>query len=335
MAFDSSTACADAPAAPKESCKKKRTNRSAKLKQCKLEARREQWLSQVKSKNSGTSNHVFSPHTNSSSETPTMEHRDSIQDIDSKTRPRIEKCEEHEIIQDIDLESPANSPTRPSSSTTISSKDSIGDGLSCRCSSSSSYSRSFSEEDDEEGIDNDEAVLDDWEAVADALTTKTTNQESEADDRNINSISQQQVQCDSSADELSKKMDPVRPSPMAWRPDDVFRPSSLPSLAKCHSFPANMERHSAQGSKSGWVNVLAITPPSSCPICYEDLDLTDSSFLPCPCGFRLCLFCHKRIQEADGRCPGCRKLYAPAIAVDTTASLARHLTHSCSMISRS
>ncbi|PWA61332.1 RING/U-box superfamily protein [Artemisia annua] len=35
----------------------------------------------------------------------------------------------------------------------------------------------------------------------------------------------------------------------------------------------------------------------------QDLDLTDSSFLPCPCGYRLCLFCYKRILEDNGRYP--------------------------------
>ncbi|KAL0385014.1 UNVERIFIED_CONTAM: hypothetical protein Sradi_2895700 [Sesamum radiatum] len=35
---------------PKDFAKKKRANRLAKLKQCKLDARREQWLSQVKNK---------------------------------------------------------------------------------------------------------------------------------------------------------------------------------------------------------------------------------------------------------------------------------------------
>lgn len=48
---------------------------------------------------------------------------------------------------------------------------------------------------------------------------------------------------------------------------------------------------------------------SDCPICSEEMDATDLSFLPCPCGFRLCLFCHKQINENDGRCPACRNKY--------------------------
>ncbi|EEC73481.1 hypothetical protein OsI_07812 [Oryza sativa Indica Group] len=76
--------------------------------------------------------------------------------------------------------------------------------------------------------------------------------------------------------------------------------------------------------------------PTSCPICYEDLDPTDSSFLPCPCGFHLCLFCHKRILEADGRCPACRKQYISASSGGETVGSEREmgnlrLSRSCSM----
>jgi hypothetical protein len=63
-----------------------------------------------------------------------------------------------------------------------------------------------------------------------------------------------------------------------------------------------------------------LSTPLTCPICCEDLDLTDSSFCPCPCKFCLCLFCHNKILEADGRCPGCRKEYVAA-----------RLSRSCSM----
>ncbi|CAA7043296.1 unnamed protein product [Microthlaspi erraticum] len=48
---------------------------------------------------------------------------------------------------------------------------------------------------------------------------------------------------------------------------------------------------------------------SECPICSEEMDETDLSFTPCPCGFRLCLFCHNKINENDGRCPNCREKY--------------------------
>mmetsp|Transcript_22249 Transcript_22249/g.35779 ORF Transcript_22249/g.35779 Transcript_22249/m.35779 type:complete len:722 (-) Transcript_22249:131-2296(-) len=49
-----------------------------------------------------------------------------------------------------------------------------------------------------------------------------------------------------------------------------------------------------------------------CPICIEPLDEEGETkeFRPCKCGYRLCMFCVRRIQtEFDGRCPGCRRDY--------------------------
>ncbi|KAL2898892.1 General negative regulator of transcription subunit 4 [Bienertia sinuspersici] len=68
-------------------------------------------------------------------------------------------------------------------------------------------------------------------------------------------------------------------------------------------------------------------PPSACPLCCEDFDVTDSNFEPCPCGFRVYLFCHKKILEIDGRCLGCRKHYD---SVETNGDLRVRTTHSCS-----
>ncbi|KAL2897745.1 General negative regulator of transcription subunit 4 [Bienertia sinuspersici] len=75
----------------------------------------------------------------------------------------------------------------------------------------------------------------------------------------------------------------------AWSPDDVYRPRSLPSVSKQHS------------------TTTVAAAAFCCPLCCEDFDVTDSNFEPYPCGFRVCLFCHKKILEIDGRCPGCRK----------------------------
>ncbi|CAA0820821.1 RING/U-box superfamily protein [Striga hermonthica] len=81
--------------------------------------------------------------------------------------------------------------------------------------------------------------------------------------------------------------------------------------------------------------------PISCPICAEDLDSTDSRFFPCLCGFRLCLFCHKRILEGDGRCPGCRKDYdcgpveGEAIVNEGSWTFKLARSRSCSTMKRS
>lgn len=186
-----------------------------------------------------------------------------------------------------------------------------GSGGSSRSSSSSgrSISGNMSEEDDE-------GCVDDWEALADAMAASDAKQqqeqnkpcqESPLEHENIEKLICSPELPISQPSNVDISM-PKEENKKAWRPDDAFRPQTLPTLFKQHSFPIKLDR---RGGSEGlvWACANGISTQSSCPICCEDLDFTDSSFLPCYCGFRLCLFCHKRILEEDGRCPGCRKYY--------------------------
>ena len=55
----------------------------------------------------------------------------------------------------------------------------------------------------------------------------------------------------------------------------------------------------------------------SCPLCTEELDLTDQAAELCQCGYKICLWCYNQILEnaakenAEGRCPACRTVYNP------------------------
>eukprot|EP00916_Digyalum_oweni_P005242 GHVL01009203.1.p1 GENE.GHVL01009203.1~~GHVL01009203.1.p1 ORF type:complete len:594 (-),score=72.10 GHVL01009203.1:253-2034(-) len=50
---------------------------------------------------------------------------------------------------------------------------------------------------------------------------------------------------------------------------------------------------------------------SRCPLCLEDLYPTDRGFYPCPCGYKVCLWCVHRIMERfNGLCPACREVYS-------------------------
>ncbi|KAH8929191.1 hypothetical protein BT69DRAFT_281840 [Atractiella rhizophila] len=47
-----------------------------------------------------------------------------------------------------------------------------------------------------------------------------------------------------------------------------------------------------------------------CPLCLEEMDLSDLTFRPCPCGYQICRFCWHNIKEnLNGRCPACRREY--------------------------
>lgn len=321
--------------------KKKRVNRSAKLKQCKLDARREQWLSQVKNKNGKEESNggtIGQP----------------LITAGNRRGRAIEKLEENDggsVHHYSDSESPSNSPMSHTGSV-LGGNDSSTNftGSSSSSSSSSSggcCSGSMSEEDE----DREDGCLDDWEAVADALAATDEKQQlhmgTDPVDKNIaqfDSQSEIKHQTVSGIDISKEKPEngvSVQRVPVncrAWRPDDAFRPQSLPNLSKQYSFPMKSDRHyGCSGSVWGCKNAASV--PKSCPICYEDLDFTDSSFLPCSCGFRLCLFCHKRILEEDGRCPGCRKQYnydpVEGEATLDGGSLTYRLARSCSMITRS
>ncbi|KAL4559252.1 hypothetical protein LXL04_031387 [Taraxacum kok-saghyz] len=250
----------------KEFAKKKRVNRTAKLKQSKLDVRREQWLSHVKNKGcKKETSDVKMP-------APYVHERnDDSPVVKLEINPGGEE-DEGLTNHCSDSDSPINSPM---SSNVFGSNSSPSHFTCSSSSSSSSCSESMAEEDDG---DND--CLDDWETIADALAAdeiKNNNPDPNPEPDSVTVTLESQSDC----------------CPRAWRPDDAFRPQSLPNLLKQNSFPCFKN----------------VSSPSTCPICCEDLDMTDTSFLPCPCGYRLCLFCHKRILEDDGRCPGCRKQY--------------------------
>lgn len=215
--------------------------------------------------------------------------------------------EENELssIHKSDLESLFNSPIGSCLDDNDSRKS-----LGCSSSNASSgcYSGSASE------VEEDDGCLDDWEAVADALNVNDNQHKPISDsidnfgnriESDITAVFSRNHETKLLEQESRKAVSESQGNCRAWRPDDAFRPQGLPTLSKQHTFPMH------RGSGAITLAWQSINPePPSCPICYEDLDITDSSFLPCLCGFRLCLFCHKRILEADGRCPGCRKLYA-------------------------
>ncbi|XP_059303854.1 uncharacterized protein LOC132055867 [Lycium ferocissimum] len=325
---------------PKDFAKKKRANRSAKLKQCKLDARREQWISQVKK--NGLKEEQKTGGTHGSVKDVAKERERLIEKLQIK--PRGEEDNEGSLNHYSDFDSPTShtssvlggndSGTNFTGSSSSSSSTSSSNGDCC--------SGSMSEEDDDD-------CLDDWEAVADALAATDKKQEQHIPsldshcerDENVPHMSSRQEVLDRSKQESNDKGLTPRPplSYRAWRPDDTFRPSGLPNLSKQYSFPMKSERHCRGGGSVWGCKSLSLSTPTSCPICCEDLDCTDTSFLPCSCGFRLCLFCHKRILEEDGRCPGCRKQYnQDAVERETTidgGSLTIRLARSCSMISRS
>ncbi|KZT28671.1 hypothetical protein NEOLEDRAFT_768407 [Neolentinus lepideus HHB14362 ss-1] len=50
---------------------------------------------------------------------------------------------------------------------------------------------------------------------------------------------------------------------------------------------------------------------AECPLCLEEMDISDLNFKPCVCGYQICRFCWHHIKEnLNGRCPACRREYS-------------------------
>ncbi|XP_074560848.1 putative general negative regulator of transcription C16C9.04c, partial [Curcuma longa] len=53
----------------------------------------------------------------------------------------------------------------------------------------------------------------------------------------------------------------------------------------------------------------------TCPLCAEEMDLTDQQLKPCKCGYEICVWCWHHIIEmaekddTEARCPACRAPY--------------------------
>ncbi|KAF5961753.1 hypothetical protein HYC85_002962 [Camellia sinensis] len=270
---------ASLPALSKDLGKKKRTNRLAKLKQSKLDVRREQCLSQ------GAVNYTFELllleyvlmlwSNERSGFTGSIAYEGNRSKENIKLRSRKVDAE-GSSFHESDMDSLMSS----SVSSSLGQHDSMKDlpGTSCSSASSMCFSRSVSEADEDDGC------LDDWEAVADALSAdENQNLDLQAGLKTKIVLADHELpkkNCGVNVIKIeSKVMVPRSHSNdlncRAWCPDDALRPRGLPNLSKKHTLTMNSEWLCGHGTIArGWQSVLS--QPSPCPICYEDLDVTDS-----------------------------------------------------------
>ncbi|KAI4386029.1 hypothetical protein MLD38_004001 [Melastoma candidum] len=67
----------------------------------------------------------------------------------------------------------------------------------------------------------------------------------------------------------------------------------------------------------------------TCPLCAEEMDLTDQQLKPCKCGYEVCVWCWHHIMEmaekndSEGRCPACRAPYDKEKIVGMAANCER------------
>ncbi|KAL9675860.1 hypothetical protein QQ045_004068 [Rhodiola kirilowii] len=67
----------------------------------------------------------------------------------------------------------------------------------------------------------------------------------------------------------------------------------------------------------------------TCPLCAEEMDLTDQQLKPCKCGYDICVWCWHHIMDmaekdgTEGRCPACRAPYDKEKIVGMAANCGR------------
>ncbi|KAK9053602.1 hypothetical protein SSX86_024676 [Deinandra increscens subsp. villosa] len=67
----------------------------------------------------------------------------------------------------------------------------------------------------------------------------------------------------------------------------------------------------------------------TCPLCAEEMDLTDQQLRPCKCGYDICVWCWHHIigmaekDGTEGRCPACRAPYNKEKIVETSSKCER------------
>lgn len=67
----------------------------------------------------------------------------------------------------------------------------------------------------------------------------------------------------------------------------------------------------------------------TCPLCAEEMDLTDQQLKPCKCGYEICIWCWHHIMDmaekddTEGRCPACRLPYDKKKIVGTAGDCER------------
>jgi tetratricopeptide (TPR) repeat protein len=116
-----------------------------------------------------------------------------------------------------------------------------------------------------------------------------------------------------------------QPSADAAAPHDLGRPGSN-GLSKRRSGAAGGAESGRVRSENGTVRSATTKTTVSgstwgstededtvqetdCPLCCEPFDATDLAFTPCPCGYKVCIWCYHRLKAEKDQCPACRQQY--------------------------
>ena len=124
-----------------------------------------------------------------------------------------------------------------------------------------------------------------------------------------------------------KQRPPLDPLPTSSLPLPPPSPPSDWYAAAQHEEEKHRGYDEGDSSQSDDWHSSQSSPPASplfrpeCPLCMEELDVTDLAFHPCPCQYRVCLYCYTNIVEhLNAQCPACRREYDRQEAIASASS---------------
>lgn len=210
--------------------------------------------------------------------------RDKLTDriVHEEESYKFTKSDDDETDLEETLSVSATSPTSVLKNKDDSGSNKSGEDDDCFC-----CSKQMVEEEEEEAYDD---AFDNWDGFKDACNS-FENEDKKGSAAALHETKTEQVPKPNTNQRRRKS------SPAKIYHEDKQKPSPEKAIQKNRRKKNKSDQQQDCDEKT------------ECPICSEEMDATDLSFLPCPCGFRLCLFCHKQINENDGRCPACRKKY--------------------------
>ncbi|TIA88947.1 hypothetical protein E3P81_03188 [Wallemia ichthyophaga] len=85
-------------------------------------------------------------------------------------------------------------------------------------------------------------------------------------------------------------------------------PKTLPHTPSSGSVQVNQDKDLFKGLRDAYWS--DDEEDRDCPLCLDEMDISDLNFKPCPCGYQICRFCWHRIKEnLNRKCPACRREY--------------------------
>ncbi|XVF07985.1 hypothetical protein REPUB_Repub06bG0186300 [Reevesia pubescens] len=103
----------------------------------------------------------------------------------------------------------------------------------------------------------------------------------------------------------------------------VSKDKTIPILFK---LTAQIQKSKSESNTRG---IMSDKGEKTCPLCAEEMDLTDQQLKPCKCGYEICVWCWHHVMEmaekdnTEGRYPACRSTYDKEKIVGMAANCER------------